>query len=709
MKNLFTTTPTALFAHTIIAPKHNRLVTALVLLAFGLTGCQSTPHSARVTLASLNLKQLSPTSSASAHKLMQSAMLHRFDKSYIFDRITQYQALPLYNDQDIEVRQDSVFNLLFNEFYGRGSDNKPRHLSKEQLACEDSYNTALDKTLDDFNDDVLDDTQVTQQQAEQQATYERCMANAPEYIDAKKIDQKKPSTAQAQTLKDDVDSKEDEDKEVTITDDKPQARRRADFQEVMKKSIEKLDNLEARQAKAQKRQAKSRGYSRGRFGMARMLGNLTITPEQIDVVNQSFLQNQTLRYSGFYDQKNGHFSTVVEENRQRLGVENYRRVPVLLDLHEMSITLEPEVGLPFAAIMFDKQLPENIVGKSVKFTLPANLKQNIPLPLLKDSLTAAIGRAYGDIDAEKFNEVVHDDYARSLHASRVVKINMGVQEMSFLFARSVKYWVADLNQIASQHPEYIQNNQDFKLALELMTKLNRHYRADDVAHLAKIIEAFLPVSFNGYNYYYFDNQNNLIGYRKSRDYSSGLVNGKLVATTVNKITYQPITTFDKSQIRQFYQPNANDTIDGNALIDNLINDKKLEAVARDARFEYDMSTDSTALTAHCQVLNQRYTKLTATATAQPAQKIAELEATIASDCHPLSPASDTQTDGEASQAPHDRIAENDAAKAAPDIDSEESSEDTTDLEDNESDESDYQKGSNRSPRYHLSADMQSDE
>lgn len=690
MKNLFTATPTALFANThantIIVPKHSRLMTALVLLAFGLTGCQSTPHSARATLSSLNLKQLPPTSSASAHKLMQYAMLHRFDKSYTFDRITQYQALPLYNDQDIEVRQDSVFNLMFNEFYGRGSDNKPRHLSKEQLACEDSYNKALDKTLDDFNDDVLDDTQVTQQQAEQQSTYERCLANAPEYIDAKKIYPKKTSTAQAQTLKD-----EDEDKEVTITDDKAQVRRRADFQEVMKKSIEKLDNLEARQAKAQKRQAKSRGYSRGRFGMARMLGNLTITPEQIDVVNQSFLQNQTLRYSGFYDQKNGQFSTVVEENRQRLGVENYRRVPVLLDLHEMSITLEPEVALPFAAIMFDKQLPENIVGKSVKFTLPANLKQNIPLPLLKDSLTAAIGRAYGDIDAEKFNEVVQDDYARSLHASRVVKINMGVQEMSFLFARSVKYWVADLNQIALQHPEYIQNNQDFKLVLELMTKLNRHYRADDVVHLAKIIEAFLPVSFNGYNYYYFDNQNNLIGYRKSRDYSSGLVNGKLVATTVNKITYQPIATFDKSQIRQFYQPNANDTVDGNALLDSLINDKKLEAVARDARFEYDMSTDSTELTAHCQILNQRYTKLTATATAQPAETIAELEATLASDCHPQSPTSDTQTDGVA------------------DIDSEESGENTTDLEQNESDDSEYQKGSNRSLRYHLSADMQSDE
>lgn len=619
------------------------LMSSLALMTLSLSGCQSP---ATFNQSPTNLNQLPPTSSITAHKLMQQTMLHRFDKSYTFDKITQYQAVPLYSDQDIEAKHDSLFNLMFNGFYGHGSD-KDRQLSKEQLTCEDSYNEAFNKTLDDFSEETIDEQQVTAQQAQQQATYEACMANAPAYVPPKKADEKK---AEAKRLA--------EDDEATITEDDPQAKRREDFQEAMKKTIEKLDELEARQAKAEKKKQSS-GYSSHRYGMTRFLGNLKITPEQIDVVNQSFLQSQQLRYSGFYDQKNGQFSTVLEENRQRLGVENYRRVPVMLDLHDMSITLEPDVALPFAGIMFDKQLPKNLAGKSVKFTLPANLRQNIPLPLLKDSLIQAIGRAYGDIDAEKFNEVVLDDYARSLHASRVVKINMGVQEMSFLLARSVKYWVADLNQIAQQHPEYIKNDSDFKLALEMLTKLNRHYRADDIAHLAKIIEAFLPVNFNGYNYYYFDHQNNLIGYRKSRDYTSGLLNGKLVATTVNNISYQPATNNPL-----FYRPNPADIVDGNALIDKVIHDKKLEAVARDARFEYDMSGDTSIKTAEAQT--------------------------------------ETNDEQTAEAAEAERAAE-EAANANNDSTDDESQTDDTE----ESDA--YEKGSNRSPSYHLSSHMESGE
>lgn len=630
---------------TFFKTKTTFLISSLALLTFGVSGCQSSA-TLNQTLTTTNLKQLPPTSSTTAHKLMQQTMLHRFDKSYTFDKITQYQAVPLYNDQDIEAKHDSLFNLIFNSFYGHGSD-KDRHLSKEQLACEDSYNEAFNKTLDDFSEEVLDEKQVAEQQAEQQATYESCMAKAPAYVPPEKADEEK---AEAKRL-----SKLGEDDEATITEDNPQAKRREDFQEAMKKTIEKLDELEARQAKAEKKQEKG-GYSSRRYGMTRFLGNLKITPEQIDVVNQSFLQNQSLRYSGFYDQKNGQFSTVLEESRQRLGMENYRRVPVLLDLHEMSITLEPDVALPFAGIMFDKQLPENLAGKSVKFTLPANLRQNIPLPLLKDSLIQAIGRAYGDIDAEKFNEVVLDDYARSLHASRVVKINMGVQEMSFLLARSVKYWVADLNQIALQHPEYIKDNEDFKLALEMLTKLNRHYRADDVAHLAKIVEAFLPVNFNGYNYYYFDSHNNLIGYRKSRDYSSGLLNGKLVATTVNKISYQPVANTSNNPL--FYRPNPAEILDGNVLIDSVINDKKLEAVARDARFEYDMSEETVDKEKLSEQDTENVTK--------------------------------TVTDG--------------AGATAEPTEYDPPNDDESETDDEE--ESEYQRGSNRSPSYHLSSHME---
>lgn len=635
----------------------NTLITLSIALAtFSITGCQ-TPKGTASTPA--HLSQLPATSSSNAHHLMQQTMLHRFDKSYTFDKITQYQAVPMYNDQDIEASHDSLFNLMFNGFYGHSSkygSDKNRPLSKEQQACEDRYNEAFEKTLDDFSDELIDEKQLTEQQTQEQASYESCVANAPAYTPSKK-----QNTAKSKPLA--------AGDEATITEENPQAKRQEDFREAMQKTIEKLDELEARQAKAEKKKPRSGGYSSRRFGMAGFLGNLKITPEQIDVVNQSFLQNQTLRYSGFYDQNKGQFSTVLEENRGRLGVENYRRVPVLLDLHNMSLTLEPDVALPFAGIMFDKQLPDNIAGKSVKFTLPANLRQNIPLPVLKDSLIKSIGQAYGDIDAEKFNEVVLDDYARSLHASRVVKINMGIQDMGFLFARSVKYWVADLNQIALQHPEYIQNNQDFKLALDLFTKLNRHYRADDVAHLAKIVEAFLPVNFNDYNYYYFDRQNNLIGYRKSRDYSSGLLNGKLVATTVNTIRYQPA-----SNNPLFYQPKAEDTLDGNALIDSVINDKKLEAVAKDARFEYDMSGETTDTESGKD--NENRHDQTA---AERAAEAAEAAATEAKNL-----ADEEDQEAEPTEANDDSENESEA-------------------------DEDYQRGSNRTPSYHLPSHMESDE
>ena len=197
------------------------------------------------------------------------------------------------------------------------------------------------------------------------------------------------------------------------------------YQSTLKTATEKLKELDKNNKKnlpTDSSETDSDGkVSKSNF--AKILANMRLTPQQIEVINQAYLTPKTIQYMGSYDSKTGQFSTVVEENSETTYTQAYKRIPMILDINEMSVVFEPDVALPFVSLMFDKELPD-VSGKSVKFTLPDELRQNIPLSMIKDSFIKAMGLAFGDIDSEKFNELVLDDYAKSIHASRVVKVNL---------------------------------------------------------------------------------------------------------------------------------------------------------------------------------------------------------------------------------------------------------------------------------------------
>lgn len=567
-------------------------------LTMVLSACQSLPKSSQ-NHATLN-----------AHQLMQHTMLHRFDNSYDYEKNIDYQIDTLYDKQDIESNDFSLFFTLSQLFFNKNSKDI-RNASPELLACENEFSKAYQQVLKDV---TKKQQRISQQQANErletiQKNYDDCLAKLPPEVfaeDDTSLNEKIADSEEKVNHNDDEISTNDE----FITIDSIIAKEPSNYKETIGKLIETFNELYAKNQQALENDTETEEDDNDPFdqyrkldkrNLSKIITDLRLTPEQIDVINQTYIQPQTITYKGSYNQKTGEFSTVFEENYQTNFRQSYKRMPILFNMNDMSVIFEPDMVLPFAMFL-GKDLPKDLAGKSVKFVLPDHIRQNIPLPLLKDSAIKAIGQAYSDIDKEKFSELAMDDYGKSIQASRVVKIHLTPNDVGFVVGRTLKYFAKELENIRQKNPNYIKDNENFTKSLEFLNSINKLYRAEDLAKLAQLLETILPLSYNSYNYYYFNSQNQLIGYRKISDYRSGLLNAKGQSITTNVIRYRP----NHNTQHTFYQPKLDNVIDGNALYQKLFGNEKLKQHAQDVRFGYDDNVSDSKMTDSEIEINNEY-------------------------------------------------------------------------------------------------------
>lgn len=555
-------------------------IVLLITLGMALSACQSLPTNSQPK--NNYHRQLT------AHQLMQQTMLHRFDNSYDYEKTTKYQIDSLFDKTDLEKDDYSIFFTILQMFANKDSDDN-RQGDSALLACEDDYSKQYQQVLKDL---TKQQGRIRQDEANQriekiQQQYDECLDNIPETVDG--------VLADVVGINGEIVSSDDNEIETLInsetsTDDNVVANAASNYQITLEKMTAKVKEINEKNRKAYENGEDDDNELLDDFNeyrkidkrnFAKLVMDFRLTPEQIDVLNQTYIQPQTITYKGSYHQPTGEFSTVFEENYQTDYRQSYKRVPVLINMNDMSIVFEPDVLLPLMSLITDKEIPQDLAGKSIKFVLPDNIRQNFPLPVLKDSLIKAIGQAYGDIDKEKFNELQMDDYGNSIHAKRLVKVHFTTHDVGFMVGRTLKYWAKELNQIRQKHPEYIKDGEKFAVTLEFLTEVNKLYRAEDLAKLAQLLESVLPLSYNSYNYYYFNSQNQLIGYRKIKDYRSGLLNAKAQSITTNVIRYH-----HQNKQHTFYQPKSTDIIDGNALYQQLMGNDKRHREAEKARLDY---------------------------------------------------------------------------------------------------------------------------
>lgn len=591
-------------------------------LGVSLAGCQTLPASTTPRLAA---------DTPTAHGLMTQTMLQRFDQSYEYQKTTHYQVASLYPTDDIEAQDHSLFFTVLQVFTGDNQSAKTRHVTGAQLACEDTYTRRYQAIVSESLVTVSDNSTDTANAkiSEAKAAYDGCLARAgisPQsaqntntetlstsatpvtpYTTVGSITAQQPVDNSYQTtvkklvtffemldrnLHDTANTSKQkqpaDDSTSAVSTEIPNDRAPQKYPEVQDSdSVSPEDMSEAGGELPDFGELQTKNAA---SSVVKLLRNLRLTPEQIQVLNEAYLTPKTIRYQGNYNHEKGQFSSVLEESSDMPYKQSYKRIPMLIDFNEMSVTFEPDAALPVAGLFFDKALPANLAGKSIKFVLPDSLRQNIPLPLLKTTLIHAIGQAYGDIDPEKYNELRPDTdvYAKTVKAHRVIKVQLTPQDMGFVVGRTLKYWSGALANIRAEHPEYIKHDGNFAATLDLMAAANRLYRAEDLAKITQLLEAVLPISYNSYNYYYFDRDNQLVGYRKVRDYQTGLLKARGKAITTSHINYhRPKTT------RPYYQPKPDEVIDGNALLKKLSTEQRLKREAKDARFGYVQDTLTT--------------------------------------------------------------------------------------------------------------------
>lgn len=520
-------------------------LTTSIWLVLSITACQtqtanqiSQPTQKRLTPKTTTAKTLT------AQDLMKNAMLQRFSQSYDYEKTTNYQVDVLYNQQDIESQDASVFLTAIQAFsVKKGYDDDSRYdIRPERKACEVDFSKSYSQTIQQANPKTAkkssdnSETAITKstQQINQELetvyqNYEQCLSQLPPL--PKKEPREKSlddiandvPTVNTTVERDELATTETPSKQILTNNSKIVYQNSVEnvnknsnseyttienivenqpsvYQMSLQKAIDKLKELDNNNKNWRPIDENDETQSTSETGitskvnkdnLAKMLFNLRLTPAQIDVINQAYLLPQTIKYQGSYNHQTGQFSTVVEENTETPYTQAYKRVPMLIDINEMSVIFEPDVALPLVSFMVDKPLPD-LAGKSVKFTLPADLRQNIPLTLLKDSLIQAIRKAYADLDGEKFDELVLDDYGKSIHASRLVKVSLNSNDIGFVVGRVVKYFASHLQQIREQHPEYISDDKNFNLTLDFLINLNKVYRAEDLAKLAQLVETVSP-------------------------------------------------------------------------------------------------------------------------------------------------------------------------------------------------------------------------
>lgn len=287
-----------------------------------------------------------------------------------------------------------------------------------------------------------------------------------------------------------------------------------------------------------------------------------LSDERISAIQAYLAKPAKISFNGTYLPKQGKlaFNSQFSYRPKNLTVEY--QVPMLLDFNELSVTLDPAAALPILSIIFDKGIGTDWEDKSVKFYVPAEIKQQIPTDMLLGNLPKAMQVAFNQIDAKQFSYQPVDSYGNALNARYAVKATLSKEDnLNFLFTLFDE-WHSLVEADAKAHPEKITNADNFYTAMTLFEGLLDEAKDsltevsdEDLAVIANLVP-FLNGSTTDY---YFDGQGRLIGYHKQQAQHANFLGIDIEADTQIQLTNFGTTTLN-------YNPAAATIVDGNHFV-----------------------------------------------------------------------------------------------------------------------------------------------
>lgn len=307
-----------------------------------------------------------------------------------------------------------------------------------------------------------------------------------------------------------------------------------------------------------------------------------MTPERIAAIDTYLLKPLTSKLIGAVDTQSKQVQIDYTVDYRPKNFTLSMTFPMLLDFQEMSITLDPSIALPVLGPVFSEEIGTKWEGKGVKFTLPAEFKDEVPVDVILRALPKAITSSYGAMPDDMFSYVQADDMAKSIHASRVVNMKMTPKQQITLLDSFLTNWVNAVDEEAKKTPDAVKDLKTFNDFLEMAKAATKDGLLSTPKMQNMLEEAGALDMMGSYDSkYYFDRNGRMLGAfsLQKMDFLTDILNADVIGT--NKIlisnTNNAVFTF---------RPTGSDVIDGNALIEEfglLGKKKKKKAAAEKAR------------------------------------------------------------------------------------------------------------------------------
>ncbi len=334
------------------------------------------------------------------------------------------------------------------------------------------------------------------------------------------------------------------------------------------------------------------------------------TPEQMQATNAYAYNNTSITILSHHVPSKYTYQGVLALEFDAPTASQSLHVPLMVDFKQEKIVLDTSALLPIGAMLAPEHtpMPSEFTGQVgvVQFDMPKQLKGIIPMSVVYDSISKGYLHSLSQFNTTIFSEVsvANDEFARSIGASRAIKVQLNSKQIGEMLALISKQLSKDLSHYVDTHPEVYSPKSDelldvaseiahkkrsekakeIKDFIEKWTLLNKGYLASDAGGIFQAIEGILPISLHQANYFYLDNQGNIVGQMLKTDSDSVMLQSRTQA--IVQISHKR-ADFDKYPLAKGLISTNAIAFDGNAWAKVIKEELDIKKDAKELRQSYD--------------------------------------------------------------------------------------------------------------------------
>lgn len=337
--------------------------------------------------------------------------------------------------------------------------------------------------------------------------------------------------------------------------------------------------------------------------------HLKKTPEQLVASNLYQYNHSRIELLSQHDPDKRYYQGVLSLTIDAPTTTQSLSVPLQMDFGRGQLVADLSAALPVGVMLMPKHTPppEAFAGQLgvVRFSMPKAFEGVIPLTVVYDAINQGAITAINELNPTLFSavDIGNDAYARQFGATSAVKLHFGSHQMGEFYALLSKQVIqrlsayvddnAELYNLTTgqfddvaaelEHKKRSQTALTVKKAIERWALIDKGFQSSDVGGLLAIAEAILPINLYQVNYYYLDNQGNIVAQVINGQVDNHLDNSRMQMLGLVSYRKQDVS---QSPLYQKLLPNDIQTLDGNEWLGQIRQERQWQKMAEEARCDY---------------------------------------------------------------------------------------------------------------------------